>query len=214
MAESLKSKLLPQALALIAEGVKKQVAAKSIGVHEATLRRWVRESRGAVPALPAVAGTKPTNYPGTVPPVGPVRRTADAATNTCPATGPAPRAVGAPVAPSPVAALPLPPARGAGPRHARTPDASARLARRLEERLAVLVEKSEASPNDPKLEDRMLKVCKVLEYLRAGEDDLDAQLAAMKRFAGFCIRTLSEDEMTPVRKAIRLFLDDLKREHS
>ena len=60
----------------------------------------------------------------------------------------------------------------------------------------------------------MLKVCKVLEYLRAGEDDLDAQLAAMKRFAGFCIRTLSEDEMTPVRKAIRLFLDDLKREHS
>ena len=37
--------------------------------------------------------------------------------------------------------------------------------------LAVLIEESEAAPNDPKLEDRMLKVCKVLEYLRAGEDD-------------------------------------------
>ncbi len=89
-----------------------------------------------------------------------------------------------------------------------------KLRRKLEERLERLVEESEADATDGKLEDRMLKLCRVLEFLRGEEDDVSAQLVAMKRFAAFCLRTLSEREMAPVRKATRLFVEKLKREHS
>lgn len=37
---------------------------------------------------------------------------------------------------------------------------------------------------------------------------------AMKRFAGFCVAHLTEDEMGPVRKAVCLFLETLRRENS
>jgi hypothetical protein len=87
------------------------------------------------------------------------------------------------------------------------------LCRKLEERLARLIEAGDPA-KDARLEDRMLKLCKVLESLRASQDDVAPQLEAMKRFASFCVRTLSEDEMSPVRKAIRLFLEDLRKEHS
>jgi hypothetical protein len=53
----------------------------------------------------------------------------------------------------------------------------------------------------------------LLEFLR-GADDLEARLRGMKDFAGFCVQTLTEDEMPPVRKAIHMFLDKLKRENS
>jgi hypothetical protein len=211
--ESRKDELLPRAQALIAAGVKKGEAARNVGVHEATLRRWVRESRSAVPGssasvgLSAVADTEPTDCSDT--PVVGLSPDIVASTGATPDAAVQASAVtpeGAPAAPRPhiVARPPRP----------RTPEAAARLARRLEGRLAVLIEQSEAAPDDPKLEDRMLKICKVLEYLRAGEDDLDAQMAAMKRFVSFCVRNLSEAEMPPVRKALRLFLDHLKREHS
>ena len=45
-------------------------------------------------------------------------------------------------------------------------------------------------------------------------DDIMPQLVAMQRFADFCVRNLCEAEMPPVRKAVRLFLDDLKARHS
>ena len=61
---------------------------------------------------------------------------------------------------------------------------------------------------------RMLKVCRVLEHVRGDGADLDAQLEAIKRFAKFCLQNLNEEEMQHVRKAIRLFLDNLKEEHS
>ena len=60
----------------------------------------------------------------------------------------------------------------------------------------------------------MLKICRVLEHLRDDGDELTACLKAMERFGTFCARTLVEEEMTPVRKAVRLFLDELKKEHS
>lgn len=113
------------------------------------------------------------------------------------------------------------------------------LRRKLEARLKELIEESEPQPqaagsdetktgkgkgdeakagksksDEAKVEDRMLKLCKVLEFLREDEDDITPQLDAMKRFASFCVRTLTEDEMPPVRKAVRLFLDNLKREHT
>jgi transposase len=90
---------------------------------------------------------------------------------------------------------------------------SRRLCCKLEERLARLVEQSELADEDARLEDRMLKICRVLDSLRAG-DELTARLEAIKRFAAFCVRTLPDEEMTPVRKAIRLFIEELRREHS
>jgi hypothetical protein len=94
-----------------------------------------------------------------------------------------------------------------------TPATAGDLRTLLEQRLADLVQRSIQEPDKPGAEDRMLKVCKVLEFLR-GADDLEARLRGMKDFAGFCVQTLTEDEMPPVRKAIHMFLDKLKRENS
>jgi len=85
---------------------------------------------------------------------------------------------------------------------------------RLRERLDYLVAQSELNPDDAKLDDRMLKLCRVLEHLHKEAADVDAQLEALERFTRFCLQNLSEDEMDPVRKAVRLFLDNLKEEHS
>ncbi len=103
------------------------------------------------------------------------------------------------------------PAAGARPGHQCRAD---RLCHRLEERLERLIEADDSKSDGTRLEDRMLKLCRVLEHLRGEQDELRAQLEAMKRFAGFCTRTLTEQEMGPVRKAVRLFLEELRREHS
>jgi transposase-like protein len=167
VAQSKRSKLLPQARALYAEGASKAAIAESLGVAPSTVRRWARRD--------AQAG-RPWQRGGQPPP--PPRRT---------------------------------PAADARPGHSCRAD---RLCRRLEERLERLIEAGESEPGSARLEDRMLKVCRVLEHLRGGQDELRAQLESMKRFAGFCTRTLTEEEMGPVRKAVRLFLEDLRREHS
>jgi transposase len=88
------------------------------------------------------------------------------------------------------------------------------LCRQLQDRLERLIQRSEEDLDDAKIEERMLKVCRVLESLRGEAADLDAQLELTKRFAAFCMRNLSEQEMDPVRKAIRLFVDNLREEHS
>ena len=59
----------------------------------------------------------------------------------------------------------------------------------------------------------MLKVCRVIEHLDPDTDDPTIQLAVLKGFVNFCVRTLSEPDMPPLRKAIRLYLDDLKARH-
>ena len=83
----------------------------------------------------------------------------------------------------------------------------------LEQRLADLVARSINEPDKAGAEDRMLKICRVLEFLREA-DDLEAQLRAIKGFAAFCMQTLTEDEMPPVRKVIHLFLEKLRRENA
>jgi len=114
---------------------------------------------------------------------------------------------------------PLPPAAGS-PAVRPLPDPqepgslSRRLCRRLEQRLERLVECHGDDIDSTRLEDHMLKICKVLDGLRAGADDTTAQLEAMRRFADFCLRSLPEEEMTPVRRAVRLFLEDLKRDNA
>jgi len=89
-----------------------------------------------------------------------------------------------------------------------------RLYRRLQERLERLIDESDIDAKSTGLENRMLKLCKVLDHLREDRDDLQGQLTAMKRFGSFCARHLPEEQMSPVRKAIRMFLDELKRAHS
>jgi hypothetical protein len=73
--------------------------------------------------------------------------------------------------------------------------------------------KNKARARYPTFEDRMLKVCRVIEHLNPDADDPMVQLKVMQGFAAFCVRTLSEQEIGPVRKAVRLFLDDLKARH-
>lgn len=89
-----------------------------------------------------------------------------------------------------------------------------RLYNRVEGLLEQLIDESDVEQKSANLENRMLKLCRVLEHLRERRDDLEGQLAAMQRFGAFCARNLPEEQMRPVRRAVRLFLDDLKREHS
>jgi len=82
---------------------------------------------------------------------------------------------------------------------------------RLQRRLEHLVET--APEDDPRAEDRMLKICRVMDLLRADADDPGVQLAALERFAAWCLRNLSDAEMAPVRRAVHRFMDQLRREH-
>jgi len=89
-----------------------------------------------------------------------------------------------------------------------------RLRRSLEKRLARLVKASEADDDNGRIEDRMLKLCKVLEFLRADSSDLDCQLRTLERFTAFCLTALCDEEMDPVRKAVRMFMEQIRRESS
>jgi len=90
-----------------------------------------------------------------------------------------------------------------------------RMRARLYRHLEVLIDAAESRRKQtraryPTLEDRMLRVCQVIEHLGPDAEDLTAQLRAMERFAAFCPGALCEEEMGPVRKAVRMFLDHLK----
>ncbi len=56
----------------------------------------------------------------------------------------------------------------------------------------------------------MLKICRVLEKLRPDGEDLMEQLRGIERFARYCLTHLTEEEMVPVRKAVRMFLDHME----
>lgn len=103
-------------------------------------------------------------------------------------------------------------------RASRQPESPApdrdRLRRRLHARLQALVERAEREPDEAKLEQRMLKLCRVLEHLQPEASDPKAQLEALDRFATFCAQNLCEDELDPVRRALRIYMDHLKEVHS
>jgi hypothetical protein len=96
----------------------------------------------------------------------------------------------------------------------QTESPSRRLRRRVEERLLVLADAMDGDEHDLKLEDRMLKLCRVLDHLPTDEADIDSQFAWIRQFVTFCLHNLTEDEMPPIRRAVRLFLDDLKERNS
>lgn len=115
--------------------------------------------------------------------------------------------------PRPAAPIELPPSGAPRPRSTgKRRDLADRLCRRLERRLEHLTRSCGKKTDDSPDVDEMLKVCKVLEFLRAGRDDPAAELRAMNRFALLCLRELSEEEMAPVRKAISLFVEELRKQ--
>ena len=57
---------------------------------------------------------------------------------------------------------------------------------------------------------RILVAWKVIEYLSPDTDDLTARLEGIKGFAAFCVRTVSEQKMDSVQKAVRSCLNDLE----
>jgi hypothetical protein len=69
-------------------------------------------------------------------------------------------------------------------------------------------------PAYPCLEDRLLKVSRVIRSFRDNGPDVDCQLKTMGGFVRYCLTHLCEDEMPPIRKAVRGFLDDLKERNS
>jgi len=92
--------------------------------------------------------------------------------------------------------------------------AADRVYRRLERRLEELIgEGADPEGQDAAAEDRALKVCRVMEFLRRERDELSAQLEAMRRFASFCVSNLSEEEMLAVRKAVCMFIEEMRRAH-
>jgi hypothetical protein len=180
-----------KALALAAAGTSVATIAETISAGESTVRRWLRKaSAGADPGRPGGPVTaRPATSPG-VPPVEPVMLP-DGQTGV-----PAPSCGG-----------------GCGCSKPAEPLSTADVCRRLEQRLADLVDLSLDAEQTGRIEDRMLKICRIIEFLRGG-DEIGAQIDAMEAFAKFCLRTLSESDMQPVRMAITRFLDELKRENS
>ena len=230
MRKALKDELLARAEALHAEGCREDVIAASLGISERSVGRWLGGAARAKPSAKPSDGE--AGNPLAEAATEPERRSCDlrsgdrpdskAPATQTPAAQEPPASAGGPASPLPEGsrAKPARPGRRTATRRG--------LCRLIERRLADLVHdcteparqaedgQGGGAPDakDAKAEERILRLCKILEALRSGEDNLRAQLDAMKGFAAFCTRTLTEEEMTPVRKAVRLFLDALKKEHS
>jgi transposase-like protein len=179
-----------KALALAAAGASVATIAESTSASPSTVRRWLREAASADsrerPGHPP--GAQPSTCPR-APSVEPTAATDDPA--GAPASG---------------CEAPCDCGRGAGL-------STVEVCRRLEQRLGSLMAQGTDAEQSGRVEDRMLKICRIIEFLRSG-DEIGSRLQAMHEFARFCIGTLSESEMQPVRMAITRYLDKLKEENS
>ncbi|MFW6189048.1 MAG: hypothetical protein ACOC7T_01325 [Planctomycetota bacterium] len=99
------------------------------------------------------------------------------------------------------------PAPAEGPAYVR-----ARLHQKLERMADGLA--GDAEGEEVELADRMLKVCRVLEDLPEQGAGLEGLLQAMRRFMDFCLQRLPEEQTPPVRRAVRMFVENLKEEHT
>ncbi len=196
-----KKTALPEARALYETGATYAEIAASLQVPGGSVRRWASEERKA--GRPWERKDKPvtgaTAKPGLAVP------TQDRGEQDLHAQAP----LGRGTRPTSEDRLEGPSAETHDP-----PKDRAELCRRLEHRLALLVARAEDDLADAKVEERFLKLCRVIDSLRSDSSDLDAQMEAMGRFADFCMENLTEEEMAPVRGPIRQFLDYLKEAHS
>jgi transposase-like protein len=180
-----------KALALAAAGASVATIAKAAQAAESTVRRWLRK---------ASAGSEPRRP-------GPPSHAQPAISAREPSAEPSALADGPAGAPAPPCGIRC---NCDGPPE---PLSTSDVCRRLEARLSDLVDQTLDAEQSGRIEDRMLKICRIIEFLRGG-DELGATLRAMKDFAAFCIRLLPESEMRIVRMVIARFLDKLKKEHS
>ncbi len=98
--------------------------------------------------------------------------------------------------------------------HRPAPSRRHDLVRELEESLADLVGRMGTEDEDARLPDRMLKLCRVIDFLRDDSDDPTCALQTMERFAAFCMDRMTEEEVAPVRRAVSMFVETLRREHT
>jgi transcriptional regulator with XRE-family HTH domain len=89
---------------------------------------------------------------------------------------------------------------------------------RLEDCFARLLshkeEQEQAGKGKKKLEDRLLKLLRVIELYRKTRDDSETQLAALEDFVAFCVRQVPADDMEVIRGAVNSYIEHLKRENS
>lgn len=87
--------------------------------------------------------------------------------------------------------------------------------RRLEDRLAELVHQGlSGDPDDAPSEERLLKLVRIIEGYKKLAGSISTHLSVMGTFARFCAGQLEREEIAVVRKAVELYLDDLKRKNS
>jgi hypothetical protein len=187
MAKRFPPESVEKARALAEAGASTDAIAESTGASPSTVRRWLRMSSAC-----RRSGHPPTARPSPSPRAPSVEPSATADEQA----GAPPASCGGRCS------------CGDGP--ALTPED---VCRRLERRLADLVDRAPDAEQSGRVEDRMLKICRIIEFLRSG-DEIGPQLRAIHNFASFCIRTLSESDMGPVRMAVTRYLDELKKEHS
>jgi hypothetical protein len=82
---------------------------------------------------------------------------------------------------------------------------------KLEEHFHKVVQDLSPEEKGYKSEDRALKVTKLIAFMEERADRTEASLRAMAGFVRFCLRELTEEEMQPVRKAVRMFTEELRR---
>ena len=89
---------------------------------------------------------------------------------------------------------------------------------RLEDCFARLLshkeEQENAGKGKKKLEDRLLKLLRVIELYKKTREDGEMQLAALEDFVAFCVRQVPADDMEVIRGAVNSYIEHLKRENS
>ncbi len=89
---------------------------------------------------------------------------------------------------------------------------------RLENAFAQLLrhrnQQEAAGKGEKRLEDRLLKLLRVIELYRETRDDTDARMTALEDFVAYCVEHVPPEEMQPIRGAVNRYIEHLKRENS
>jgi len=89
---------------------------------------------------------------------------------------------------------------------------------RLENAFAQLLShrkrQEEAGKGKKRLEDRLLKLLRVIELYKKTRDDSQVYLDAMEDFVAYCVENVPPEDMEAIRSAVNRYIDHLKRENS
>ena len=89
---------------------------------------------------------------------------------------------------------------------------------RLENAFAQLLryrnEKQKAGEGKKRLEDRLLKLLRVIELYKKTRNNTDARMTALEDFVAYCVENVPPEQMKPIRGAVNRYIEHLKRENS